>query len=73
MSWKYEVQVHGEGEKWHSNGVAFPTREEAENAGYNKMFNWTMCTDYRVVESDEPANYNWITGSGMSAIQGESK
>lgn len=69
MSFKYEVQVHGEGDKWHTNGVAFATFAEADNAGYNKMFNWMMCTDYRVVESTDPVNYRWNPETGLEGIE----
>lgn len=60
--YRYEVQVHG---KWHQNSVVFATEDEAELAGQNKFFNWTQCDAYRVVASDEPANYRYdiITGA----------
>lgn len=58
---KYEVQVHG---KWYSNAVCFATEAEASQAGYNKMFNWTQCEDYRVVPTDDPVNYRYDADTG---------
>ena len=72
MSWKYEVQVSGEGEKWHKNGVAFATKEEAEGAARDKMMAWMACTDTQVVESEDPVNYTWESGEGIKFI-GEEK
>lgn len=59
-SWKYELQVHGEGDKWHKNGVAFATKEEAEAAGLDKFSAWMMANDHRVVPSDEEPNYRYV-------------
>lgn len=60
MSFKYEVIADNSGQ-WCSNGVRFATREEAESAAYSKMMAWTLVRDTRVVESDEPVNYEWTT------------
>jgi len=57
MSFRYEVSVSG---KWYPNEVCFETHQEADRAGNNKFFNWTMCDGYRVVEDTRPANYRWI-------------
>jgi hypothetical protein len=65
MSYRYEVNVQG---KWYDNQAFFETEGEASKAGYNKMFNWTQCDDYRVVPSDQPANYRWNDTDGMVAI-----
>jgi len=69
-SYKVELQVSGEGDKWHGNGVAFPTEAEAKEAGYAKLCAWTMATDYRVVESTDKANYNWIDGRMQAVTNG---
>jgi len=55
-SYRYEVLVQG---KWYDNQVFFATHAEADRAGNSKFFNWTMCEEYRVVESDQPVNYRY--------------
>jgi hypothetical protein len=70
MSWKYQVQVHGEA-GWHDNAVRFPTKEEADKAGKAKMWAWFAVTDVRTVETpEEPANYNWHPEHGLISIEG---
>ena len=66
MSYRFEVFVQG---KWYDNQVFFETEAEAQNAGYNKFFNWTQCDDYRVVESDQPVNYRWNNDRGIVHIE----
>ncbi len=68
LTYKVELQVAGEGEKWHGNGIAYPTAEEAKAAGYSKLCAWTMATDYRVVESTDAANYNWVDGRNVAVV-----
>ncbi len=47
------------GNEWSGNSVFFANREEAQAYGENKFANWTMPDEFRVVESDKPANYRW--------------
>ena len=71
MAYRYEVQVnHGAGtdHNWYKNQVIFATHEEADNAGHAKFCAWTLCEAYRVVETDEPANYRWVPGTGLVAL-----
>jgi hypothetical protein len=63
MSWKPEVQVMNEGDKWHRNGLVFATREEAEANAQDLYSRWTMTTAWRAVEVDEPVNYRWVDGA----------
>jgi hypothetical protein len=55
MSWKPEVQTGGDG--WSANGLAFATREEADDWALDLSFRWTAVVNIRSVESDEPVNY----------------
>ncbi len=55
-SFKGEVIADSSG-KWAGNAQRFATREEAERAVTNLMMRWTLVTDTRVVESDDPVNY----------------
>lgn len=57
MSWTYELQIVGEEEgKWHKIGLFYATEDEARRAGQAKHWSWTMCADYRVIESDKEVN-----------------
>jgi hypothetical protein len=56
MGYRYEIQVH---RKWYDNQVVLATKEEAEAAGHQKLFSWSMAEAVRVVESDKPVNYEF--------------
>jgi hypothetical protein len=75
MAFRYQLRVidgsRDQYTAWRENGVVFPTHEEAKNAGIAKMMAWTLVSDMRVVETDEPANYHWIPGRGLQHIPGE--
>lgn len=62
MSFKTEIQVVND-PKYYPNGVAFPTKEEADSYGQFKLATWMASVDFRVVESSEPANYQWVNNS----------
>ena len=59
-SYKPEFQIQG---KWYGNAVRFPTYEEALENARDKFQHWTMPTDYRAVESDDPPNYRYVNGA----------
>ena len=65
MSWKPEVQTDNTGE-WYSNALCFATRAEAEANVDNIAMRWSAVIDTRVVESDDPVNYQWINGKLVS-------
>ena len=67
MSWKYEVSTDNTG-KFYRNAVAFATEAEARSAGQAKFQAWTLVREYRVFESDEPANYRWDARQGLIAL-----
>ena len=56
MSYKPEVKTAGD-DKWYGNSLAFATRKEAEWSAKELFERWTLTTDHRAVESDEPVNY----------------
>jgi hypothetical protein len=64
----YRVEVYVENE-WVGNGLVFPTRDEA--AGYAAALKraWILVKDYRVVETTEKANYNWIGPGNHDIIE----
>lgn len=52
-SWKSEVIADSSG-KWVSNMLRFATKDEAERYGYNLAARWTLVTDYRATECNDP-------------------
>lgn len=56
-SWKPEVQVAGEGEKWLSNALRFATKAEAETSARDLARRWLLVTNHQAVESIDPVNY----------------
>lgn len=61
QSYKPEVIADSSG-KWCGNSLRFPTREEAEANVRNLEMRWMAVRETRVVESDDPPNYNWVDG-----------
>lgn len=70
LSYKAQMQVHGEADTWHDNGIRLATRKEADDYGFSKFCAWTMCIAHRAVASPDPVNYSYATGS-LVAIQNE--
>lgn len=68
MSWKPEVQVSGE---WSRNGLVFATKEEAEASARDIKGRWMLVTGSRAVEVDEPVNYRWVVGLGLSEVKAD--
>lgn len=68
MSFKPEVEVMNEPDKWHRNGLVFATREEADANARDLMSRWTLVVDCRAVEVDEPVNYRW-TDKGLVPVE----
>ena len=66
MSWKAEVQVKGEGERWHDNALRFATKAEAVDYGKDLYSRWTLTTAHRATESVDPVNYVWQDGKAVS-------
>jgi hypothetical protein len=62
VSWKPEVQVKGEGDKWHDNALRFATQKEAADSASDLYSRWTLTTAHRAAESDEPVNYERVDG-----------
>jgi hypothetical protein len=62
MSWKPEVMVAGNGDKWSQNNLAFATEREALASARDLMNRWMLVTDCRAAESDQPVNYAIVDG-----------
>ena len=65
MSYKAEVIADASG-KWCGNALRFAIYEEAEIYVIDLMRRWTLVTDTRVVESDEPVNYKIVDNKLLS-------
>lgn len=61
MSFKPEISTDG-GKSFSQNAQVFATREEAETMAKDIFNRWLSATNYRVVESDEPVNYEIVKG-----------
>ena len=66
MSFKPEISTDG-GKSFGQNAQVFATREEAEAMARDIFGRWMLATDYRVVESDEPVNYE-IKGGALKSV-----
>ena len=60
-SYKAEVIADGSG-KWAGNALRFATEDEAKTYATDLYRRWTLVLDTRVVESDEPVNYEIVDG-----------
>jgi hypothetical protein len=63
MSFKVEVLAYGE-KKYCSNALRFGTKGEAEKSGESLFQRWFAVDKWRVVESDDEANYVFKDGLG---------
>jgi hypothetical protein len=61
MSWKVEVIADSSG-KWRGNSCRYPSEAAAKFAAQDLANRWFLVSDWRVVESDEPANYDIVDG-----------
>jgi hypothetical protein len=67
MSFKPEVRTTNI-ESWAGNALRFKTREEAEKYAIDLALRWTAVYETRVIEVDDPPNYEWIEGHGAKSI-----
>ena len=58
MSYCAEVVADRTG-KFVGNQLRFATHQEADAYGRDLMGRWFLVEKYRVVESDDPVNYEW--------------
>jgi len=67
MSFKPEVRVVGNGDKWCQNNLAFATEAEALASAVALMNRWLLVTDCRAAESDQVVNYAIVDGQLVAA------
>lgn len=65
MSWKPEVIADNSG-KFCGNALRFATKEEAEANVRDLASRWMLVRETRVVECDDPVNYQWVDGRLVS-------
>jgi hypothetical protein len=58
LSYKMEVIADRTG-KFVGNQLRFASRQEADEYSRDLMSRWLAVKTYRVVESDDPVNYEW--------------
>jgi hypothetical protein len=58
MSFKPEVIAERNG-SFAGNALRFATRDEAEAYVKDLSYRWTSVRETRVIESDDPVNYEW--------------
>ena len=66
MSYKPEVQTAGDGDTWTGNALRFATAAEAEQYVSDLAMRWTAVEDTRVIEDDEPVNYELRNGRAVA-------
>lgn len=66
-NWRPMVQVSGRSE-WAGNGLVFATKQEAEDNAKDLMQRWTLVTDTRADETDNPVNYK-LTDGRLVAVE----
>ena len=62
MSYKPEVITNSSG-KWSDNALRFATQKEAEDNTRDLFGRWTLVTEWRATESNDPVNYAWVNGA----------
>jgi len=64
MSYKPEVQTNKD-PNFYGNNVAFATHAEAERSAQDLMARWFAVNEWRVVESDQPVNWQLNLETGV--------
>lgn len=68
MSWKPEVIADSSG-KWVGNALRFATEQEALDNVNALASRWMLVREVRVVECDDPVNYQCVHGHSF-AVEG---
>ncbi|HUT68147.1 MAG TPA: hypothetical protein VMW86_06320 [Dehalococcoidales bacterium] len=65
---EYRTEVYVENE-WVGNALVFPTRDEADGYAAALKRAWILVKDYRVVETNEAANYHWVGPGNFDIVE----
>ena len=60
-NYRPEISTDG-GKSFGQNAQVFATKEEAETMARDIFSRWMLATDYRVTETEDPANYRIVDG-----------
>lgn len=66
MQYRVEVYVKNE---WCGNALVFPTRDEADSYGQALQRAWILVREYRVVETDDRANYHFVGPTNHDIVE----
>jgi hypothetical protein len=69
LSFKVEIKVFRD-PSYYLNQINLATREEAESYGQYKVDCWANAESFRVVESEEPVNWQWDPRCGLLRVEG---
>lgn len=64
----YRIMFEFSGQPDAGNAQRFATENEARGSAKDRFMAWTMPTGFRVEESADPVNYQWIAGVGDKAL-----
>lgn len=70
MSFKMEVKTSEHG-NFTGNAVRLATREQAEAYAKDLMWRWLAVREWRVIESEDPVNYAFVPGNGLTPVAEE--
>jgi len=59
MSWRPEVQLSTEGDRWLANGLRFATKDEALGFAADLHRRWTLVVAHRATKSPDPVSHKW--------------
>jgi len=68
MSWKPEVIADSSG-KWAGNALRFATYDEAYRNACHLMMRWTLVSDWRASESEDPVNYRYSEAGELIPVE----
>jgi hypothetical protein len=60
----YRFEIRTGRKDWTGNGQVFASRKDAEASALDLLSRWMLAEDYRLVETDEPANQDGPTLRG---------
>lgn len=64
----YRPMVEMNGGEWCGNALVFATKEEAVANAVALSSRWTLVTNTRADETDEPVNYRFINGELLKLV-----
>jgi hypothetical protein len=69
MSFLVQVITNNEaGGDWRSNRLRFATAGEAREYACDLAGRWSMVTETRITETNEPANYRYLNGELLAVV-----